>query len=182
MRQKHRTRICCFHCLRFDLSINKVSAYIRCIRCLRICDTKDYSIPLLIWCCWNRTAYVVYVCDNLQNGAIWWHGGDELLNKVIISVFFVHTKYSRGFVRLRLNHWCHLDYFTNLIAMFLSLDCVNYIAVYGKDRELSEFIKNILICFSKDERRSYRFWTTWGWVINARFFGWTIPLRSKAVL
>ncbi len=31
---------------------------------------------------------------------------------------------------------------------------------------------------SKNERRSYRFGTTWGWVINDRIFifGWTIPL------
>ncbi len=42
-----------------------------------------------------------------------------------------------------------MDYFTDLPATFLSLVCVNYIAVYGKDRELSEFIKNIFICFSK---------------------------------
>ncbi len=33
--------------------------------------------------------------------------------------------------------------------MFLDLDHVNYIAVYGKVRELSEFIKNILLCVPK---------------------------------
>ncbi len=34
-----------------------------------------------------------------------------------------------------------MDYFTNLLAMFLDVDCVYYIAVYGRIRELSECIK-----------------------------------------
>ncbi len=37
--------------------------------------------------------------------------------------------------------------------------------------------KYLNLC-SEDERRSCRFGTTWGWVINGQmfFFGWTIPL------
>ncbi len=77
--------------------------------------------------------------DTLQNGA----RGDELLNKVVIFVFFVHEKYSRSLVNLRLNHLCHMDYFNNV------LDRVRVLAVYGRVRELSEFIKNILICVPK---------------------------------
>ncbi len=42
-----------------------------------------------------------------------------------------------------------MDYFTDVLAAFLDLDCGNYIAVYGRVRELSEFIKNILICVPK---------------------------------
>ncbi len=42
-----------------------------------------------------------------------------------------------------------MDYFTYVLAMFLDLDRVNYIAVYGRVRELSEFIKYILICVPK---------------------------------
>ncbi len=60
-------------------------------------------------------------------------------------VFFAYKKYSRCFVKLRLNP-CHMDYFKDLLATFLDVDCVNYIAVYGRVRELSECIKNILIC------------------------------------
>ncbi len=33
--------------------------------------------------------------------------------------------------------------------MFLDVDRVNYIIVYGRVRVLSDFIKNILICFPK---------------------------------
>ncbi len=42
-----------------------------------------------------------------------------------------------------------MDYFNDLLATFLSLDRGNYIAIYGRVRELSEFIKNILICVLK---------------------------------
>ncbi len=37
-------------------------------------------------------------------------------------------------------------YFTDLLATFLDVDRVHSIAVYGRDRQLSECIKNILIC------------------------------------
>ncbi len=93
--------------------------------------------------------YVVYFRNTLQNVAIGWRGGDELLNKVIIFVFFAHKKYSRSFVKLRLNHWCHMDYFNDLLATFLSLDRLRILAVYERVRELSECIKNILICVLK---------------------------------
>ncbi len=36
-----------------------------------------------------------------------------------------------------------------MLAMFLDLDRIRIFAVYGRVRELSEFIKNILICFPK---------------------------------
>ncbi len=48
-----------------------------------------------------------------------------------------------------------MDYFTDLFAVFLDLDHVNYIAMYGRVRELSDFIKNVLICVLK-MNRSYR--------------------------
>ncbi len=40
--------------------------------------------------------------------------------------------------------------------------------------------KYLNLC-SENEQRSYRFGTTWGWVINDRIFifGWTIPLNSN---
>ncbi len=57
--------------------------------------------------------------------------------------------YSRSFVKLRLNYWCRMDYFNDVLAKFLSLDCVRILAVYGGVRALSERIKNILICDPK---------------------------------
>ncbi len=74
--------------------------------------------------------YIVYVCDTLQNGAIGWRRGYEWLNKVVIFVFFAHRKYSHRFVILRLNRWCHVDYFNDVFTTFLSVDRVRILAVY----------------------------------------------------
>ncbi len=121
-------------------------------------------------CCWHRTANAVYICDTQQNGAISWRRGDKLLNKVVIFVFFAHKKYSRSFVKLRLNHWCHMDYFNDLLATFLSLDHVRIFAVYMEGQRALRFHKRNLNLCSEDERWSYGFGTTWGWVINDRIF------------
>ncbi len=64
--------------------------------------------------------------------------------------------------------------------MFLDLDRV-WIAIYGGFRELSDFIKNIIICVLKMNggltglKRPEG-----GWVINywIFIFGWTIPLNE----
>ncbi len=42
-----------------------------------------------------------------------------------------------------------MDYFNDLLTMFLDLDHVRILAVYLRVRELLEFIKNILICVLK---------------------------------
>ncbi len=121
------TRIRFLRCLRFDLNENNISA----------------------WRSWHRTAYVVYIQWVLSKIEPGWRGGDELLNKVVIFVFFAHKKYSRSFVKLRLNPWCHMDYFNDVLAMFLCVDRGSILAVYERVRELSELIKNILICVPK---------------------------------
>ncbi len=93
----------------------------------------------------------------------------------LIFVFFAHKKYSRSFIKLRLTHWCHMDYFNDVLSTFLGLERVSCIAVYGVVRKLSQ--KYLNLC-SKDERRAYRFGTTQGWVINEIIFilGWIIFL------
>ncbi len=42
-----------------------------------------------------------------------------------------------------------MDYFNNILTIFLCLDRGRTLAVYEKVRELLDFIKNILICFQK---------------------------------
>ncbi len=42
------------------------------------------------------------------------------LLKQVIFVFFAHKNYSRSFVALQLNHWCH--YFNDVLATFLGLE------------------------------------------------------------
>ncbi len=42
-----------------------------------------------------------------------------------------------------------MDHFTDLLATLLCIDCGNIVAVYGRVRELSDSIKNILNCVPK---------------------------------
>ncbi len=44
---------------------------------------------------------------------------------------------------------CHMDYFKDVLITFLGLERVSCVAVYGRVRELSDSIKNILICVLK---------------------------------
>ncbi len=96
-----------------------------------------------------------------------WHGRDELLN---CCFSFADKKYSRSFVKLWLNPWCHMDYFTNLLATFLNLNRVRTLPVYGRVRELKGCIKNILISVPKMNGGLKGFGTTWRWVIAYRIF------------
>ncbi len=42
-----------------------------------------------------------------------------------------------------------MDYFTDVLTMFLDLDRGSNLAVYGRVRKLSDFIKNFSICVPK---------------------------------
>ncbi len=55
---------------------------------------------------------------------------EELLNKVVIFVFFAHKKYSHSFVKLRLNHvtWTILSM---LLLHFWVWEYFSCVAVYG---------------------------------------------------
>ncbi len=40
--------------------------------------------------------------------------------------------------------------------------------------------KYLRLCLA-EQRNSYRFGTTWGWVNDDRIFGWTIPIKKRKV-
>ncbi len=116
--------------LRFDLNKNSVS----------------------VWRSWHRTAYAVCVQQILSKMVLRWCGGDELLNKVVIFVFFAYKKYSRSFIMFQLNHWWQMDYFGDVFLTFLGLDSVNCLAVNGTVTSLLVFIQNILNCVPKTNK------------------------------
>ncbi len=82
-------------------------------------------------------------------------------------------QYSCSFIKLRLKPLCHMDYFNTVLLRFWAL------ALQSMQKAL-RFHPKYLKC-SEDERRSYGFGTTWGWVINDIICGWTIPLRARRV-
>ncbi len=79
--------------------------------------------------------------------------------------------YSCIFNKLQLNHWCHMDYFIDVLSHFALL--------FMQGQKALGFHQKYLNLCSKDEWRSYGFGTTRGWVINDISFilGWTIPLK-----
>ncbi len=103
-------------------------------------------------CGWHRTAYAVCVQRIFSKMALRWRRWDELLNKVVIFIFFAYKKYSRRFIKFILNHWWQMDYFDDVFHTFLGLDSVNCLAVNGIVTSLPVFIQNILNCFLKTNK------------------------------
>ncbi len=70
---------------------------------------------------WANVVYVqvkAHTCVMMLSKMVpGWRGGEKLLSKVAIFVFFAHKKYSRSFVKVRLNHWCHMDYFNDVLIL-----------------------------------------------------------------
>ncbi len=66
--------------------------------------------------------------------------------------------------------WCHMDYFTHLLATFLYLGILQLHCCLWEGQRALGFNKKYLNLFSEDERRSHGFGTTWGRVINDRIF------------
>ncbi len=67
-------------------------------------------------------------------------GSEELLNKAAILVFFAHNNYSCIFIKLRLNHWCHMDYFKRCPITFLGLECGTFpCCLYMQDQKALRF-------------------------------------------
>ncbi len=76
-----------------------------------------------------------------------------LTKKVIfafILVFFSHKNYSCSLAKL--GHWWYMDCFTNVLTTFLGLGTFQLHFHLCRVRELSDFIKNILICVPKMNR------------------------------
>ncbi len=56
----------------------------------------------------------------------------------VIFVFLAHKKYSHRFAKLKLSHWCHMDYFTDVLATFLDLGTFQLSCCLWRVRQLSD--------------------------------------------
>ncbi len=125
-----------------------------CRMCLRVLRQQHHADALLTGRC------------TLDNGGI---RDLEEKNCWIKSLllFSLHTKtYSHIFVKLRLNNWCLMDYFTDVLTTFLGLGTFQLHCCLWR---VGLHQKYLNLC-SEDEQRSYEFGTAWGWVINYIFF------------
>ncbi len=103
----------------------------------------------------------------------------KLLNKVIIFILIAYKKYSCSYIILRLNHWCHMDYFNDVLTTFLGLERGTFNVLSMEGQKALGFHQKYLNLWSEDDRGSYWFGTTWGSINDSDFiFGWTIPLNQ----
>ncbi len=77
----------------------------------------------------------------------------KLLIEFVVFVFFTHKKYSCSFIKLRLNHWCHMDYFNDVLTTFLGGSCI---AVFGWTNPLTRAGR-----FGKKKKKSWFFQNVW---------------------
>ncbi len=62
-----------------------------------------------------------------------------------IFVSFVHKMYSRSFIKLRLNHWGHMEYFIYVLNTFLGLESFShhFLWLHGKEQPRSSYMNII---------------------------------------
>ncbi len=78
-----------------------------------------------------------------------WQQRMTLKRSLFIFNLRAQKKYSCSFITLRLNHWCHMDYFNNALPTFLGHKTFQLCCWLCRVRKLTDFIKNILICVLK---------------------------------
>ncbi len=67
-------------------------------------------------------------------------------------IFFAYKKYSRRFIKFRLNHWWQVDFPGDAFHYFLDLNRGFYLAVNGTILSLPIFLLNILNCVLKTNK------------------------------
>ncbi len=79
-----------------------------------------------------------------------------------IFVLFAHKNYSLSFRKLQLNHWCHMDYFNDVLTTFLGLERVSCVAVYAAERSwISSKISSFVV---QRRTKNYHFWENYPFI------------------
>ncbi len=86
---------------------------------------------------------------NIQNGAMLTRRDREEMifyKQKVIFIFFAYKKYSRLFIKFRLNHWWQMDFPGDAFHSFLNIDSVISLVVNGTVTSLPVFKWNVLNC------------------------------------
>ncbi len=158
----------------FILNFMKLWEYFLCVKkifsAVSVCDARSRenhngyeSLPLLrnksqhIWVLHLSTGSCIssiasMLCGTLVN--VWrrltWKRRNCWI-EVVIFVFFAHKKYSHSFIELRLNHWCHMDYFNDVLT-FWALN----MSVAVEAQKALGFHHKYLNLYSEDESKVLR--------------------------
>ncbi len=161
----------------FNHNFMKLWEYFLCTKKTKIMTLFNAFFSFgTVLCHYRRMRFALFRCRGTQCACVYNGGGlsPKRRNRWIIVVFFAHKKYSRNFVKLWLNHWCHI--LTTSLLHFRALIVVVPLLSMEGQRTLGIHKKYLNLCF-EDEQRSYGFGKTWRRVINDRIiiFGWTNP-------
>ncbi len=106
----------------------------RCCKCSQhnqikncICSAFPYLVVLwvfavhfFIWLC----------CEHLQHLlSNWWRCFLDLLELFLFAARWALSATVHSFIKLSLDHWCHMDYFIEALTMFLGLECGSCVVV-----------------------------------------------------
>ncbi len=81
-----------------------------------------------------HSAYSIYIVADvvvLSWTLVSWHRKEETVEQSRYFVFLALIKCSRSFIALGLIHWCHMDYFNDVLTMFLDLEQGSSLTVYA---------------------------------------------------
>ncbi len=102
-----------------------------------------------VWCYWRRSQHSEPGCTAPGLQAENDFDREDYKQKMILTermtLQILHKKYSRSFTKWQMNHWCHMDYFNNVLTTFLGLELVSCVAVYGGSD--SSRISSKIFCF-----------------------------------
>ncbi len=103
----------------------------------------------------------------------------KMWNKIVIFVFFAQKVFS-WLRKITFEPLMLHGLFINLLATFLDMGTFQVVLLSMEGLRALRFKQKYLNLCSDDERRSYWFGTTSGWVIKEVIFifGWTNPLRE----
>ncbi len=135
----------------FNRKFTKLREYFSCTKKTKITTLFNNSSPLapfrrvstehkqrLLYCVSSSTRIRCFHSDHSVNN---------------VSAFFCFLCAQKIFSylhKLRMNHWCHMDYFNDLLATFLDLDRGRILAVYAGSENTQNSSKIMNLC-SEDE-------------------------------
>ncbi len=114
-------------------SKDKLQEYFLCAKKTKITTLfNDFFSPGTVLCHYREYHDTYRVHSHVCVVLSWmrvkdWHGEGKISS---LFLFSLREKNSRSFIKLRLNHWCHMDYFNDVLTTFLCLERVSCAAVY----------------------------------------------------
>ncbi len=99
--------------------------------------------------------------------------------QMVNKVFFAHKKLSHSLIKLRLNHWCHMDYFNDDLTTFLCSMNISVTLLSMQGQKALGFNKKKILIRVLKMNVCLTVWNDMGWVTNDGIFifGWPIPLK-----